>query len=282
MQLRILLTDLDNTLFNWVDFFAPSFRAMVHALSHSTGVAEDLLYDQFKAVYSRHATLEYQLAMQELPVIQSLTPEQRERALRAGFVAFSGTRRNRLREYEGVTSTLQWLVQEHVRVVALTNSPIWASVARLRNLGIESLFDAIAGWGSAPGSRRVQTRIPNVVELAEDQLKPSLDAFEAALGALPGYSRSAKVWVLGDSLSKDLAPAVRLGATTIWAKYGQAVNPDNYATLLRITYWSDAKIKTTYSRESFQPDHAIDGIGELRRIIPLVQRTLFDEEREGG
>ena len=49
MSQAVLLADIDNTLYDWPSFFAPSFRAMIHALSRELDVSEDQLYDESKA-----------------------------------------------------------------------------------------------------------------------------------------------------------------------------------------------------------------------------------------
>ena len=45
MTLRAVITDLDNTLYDWVAYFIPAFRAMIKALVELTGVPETRLLD---------------------------------------------------------------------------------------------------------------------------------------------------------------------------------------------------------------------------------------------
>ena len=59
MPLIVLITDLDNTLYNFVDFFGPAFRAMVHALSKTYGLDEVELVDEFKEVFAHTGTIEF-------------------------------------------------------------------------------------------------------------------------------------------------------------------------------------------------------------------------------
>jgi len=42
--MRLLITDLDNTLYDWITYFANSFRAMVKDLATTLDVEEDLLF----------------------------------------------------------------------------------------------------------------------------------------------------------------------------------------------------------------------------------------------
>src|ERR1022692_1642040 len=75
----LLLTDLDNTVYDWVDFFAPSVRGMIHVLAREIPCEEALLFDEFKLVYSRVGSLEYAFSVQELPIIRSRPKEEIER-----------------------------------------------------------------------------------------------------------------------------------------------------------------------------------------------------------
>src|SRR6476620_11739895 len=48
-------------------------RAMVHALSRESGISEDVLFNDFKHVYSKMGTLEYAFTVQKLPTFHSLS-----------------------------------------------------------------------------------------------------------------------------------------------------------------------------------------------------------------
>ena len=105
MNSRLLLTDVDNTLFNWVDYFGPSFRSMIHALSRSAGVAEDVLTAAFRDLYRRYGTTEYSFAIQQLSIFADRSTAERDDLVRLATVAFGRTRRKHLRPYNGVTET---------------------------------------------------------------------------------------------------------------------------------------------------------------------------------
>lgn len=281
MARRVLLTDLDNTWFNWVDFFGCALRAMVHALANALCADEDELYAQLRAIYQTYGTLEYKFAIQSLPLFQQADRASRERALRAAVVAFSGARNRRLAMYEGAREALRWLAEQEVLIVAVTNSPVFETLGRLHTLGITRHFGGLVAWrGPDPvanllADRIAETRIGWVLPLEATALKPNPAAYASALAALgPAVVRDS-VWVLGDSLNKDLQPATALGAVTIWARYGRDFNQRNFDTLLRVTHWSEERIQSTYVCDAFKPDHTIDSLKELRRIIPPRQPALF-------
>jgi len=69
-EIKLLVTDLDNTTYNWIDFYVPSFLAMVQELSRFTGIGEDELKASFKRLHQQHKTSEYTFAIQQLDVLR--------------------------------------------------------------------------------------------------------------------------------------------------------------------------------------------------------------------
>lgn len=55
MTLRrsLLIADLDNTLYDWVTFFARAFSAMVDELETLLTIDRERLLDEFKVVHQR-------------------------------------------------------------------------------------------------------------------------------------------------------------------------------------------------------------------------------------
>lgn len=106
-----------------------------------------------------------------------------------------------------------------------------------------------------------------------ESLKPRADAYQEALQRL-GVT-NARIWIVGDSLQKDLLPAAELGAKSIWARYGHVYAEKNFATLLEITHWSEEQVKTTYDTGVLVPNHIIDSFSQLLDIVDLQQGELF-------
>jgi FMN phosphatase YigB (HAD superfamily) len=288
MSKKIILVDIDNTLYDWAAFFAPSFRAMVHALSRELGVPEEQLYAEFKVVFAKHGSLEYSFSIQELESVRTSETERVRDLIRIGRGAFLHVQKRRLRPYPGVPETLKWLQHQNIVVVGITNSPLHRAQKRLFDLKLDTLLDGIVAWeGFEPeedpatfgyvrqSRQRRRTRLARSISIPLSQCKPSEQHYAIALKAFAG--NSSEVWAVGDSLSKDLKPAAKLGLGTIWARYGSGFDPEDRdaSTLLRITHWNEAEIQRTYSPNGFKPDHTIDSIEELRYIIPASVLTLF-------
>ena len=287
MSQAVLLADIDNTLYDWPSFFAPSFRAMIHALSRELDVSEDQLYDESKAIFSRHKSLEYAFVIQELDSVRSENSERIGHLIEQGRGAFKRVQRKRLTPYPGVIKTLKWLRKQDVLVVAVTNSPVYRAQHRLYDLKLDSLLAGLIGWeGFVPppgdpatkdyirdGQTRKRTRLRNVYMVSEEECKPNELHYLRALEAVGSDPDNA--WAIGDSRAKDLEPAARLGIKTIWARYGATFDNKNMATLLRITHWSPSRIHATYEKNDFCPDAVLDSFEELQTIFPERNPMLF-------
>ncbi len=297
-QRPAIITDIDNTLYNFVDFFGPAFRAMLHVLSAKLGLCDEELIESFREVYSRHQNLEYKFSIQELAAIQrlNLSDESMEKLIHTAKLAFGQSRRIRLKLYPHVKETLTWLKTQGYVLVAYTDGQVRYSENRLQHLGILSCFDAVVGWGpilggkSAPihlnredlskwfvdveteGPRRLPDRIVQNVGL--DERKPNPTLLRSIITDMKlDADRS---WLVGDSPVKDLAPAKEVGLHDVWAKYGKVYDERNWNTLVSVSPWAGSTIRHEADTSSrFTPSHVIDDFSDLRKIVPALQSTLF-------
>lgn len=319
---RIILSDVDNTLFSWIDYFAPCFRALVHAISRESRIPESELYTAFQLVFQREGSVEFRRAIQENLLIKALPLEKQERLLHVGKVAFGQASRHHLRPYPSVIPTLSRLRQDGVRIVAVTNSGAMQAMHRLRQLRLAKMLDGLVAWHydtsgltkeskdslenlttqlkpnpaasqlrfawdhdfsglrkeskdnlQAFTARQRNSGIPWVAALPREQLKPNPAAYLEALARL--NVRKAAIWIIGDSLQKDLSAAGGVNATSVWAKYGHVFDQRNFDTLVRITHWSQERINATYDTTVMKPDHIAEDFSSLLDFVGLWQRELF-------
>src|SRR5689334_20878690 len=103
---KLLITDVDNTLYDWVTFYSRAFRAMVVELSQLLGVSDEQLLTEFQEIHRRYATTEPPFAALELPTVLArfpcLTARDLINKLDPAFHAFNSARREHLRLYAGV------------------------------------------------------------------------------------------------------------------------------------------------------------------------------------
>jgi FMN phosphatase YigB (HAD superfamily) len=280
----VILTDLDNTIYNWVDFFAPSFRAMLHAVAAQVDLPEDQLTNEFREIFTRYGSVEYPYSIQKLRVCQGMAADNVSRLVHVGRVAFGKTKRKRLEPYPGVEETLLWAKRNDIPVIAVSNAPWYIAWRRIWSLGLKGLF---AGIAAAPGfdtddedefaepARLRQTGfVPKLKwELSPESLKPSPLMYEMIMRDL--HLQPTQMWVVGDSLMKDIRPALAVGASGVWARYGSAYDERNFSTLLGITHWSKGQTKEAYNDKEIVPTVTIDSFDELIRIVPARQPSLW-------
>ncbi len=288
MKQTAILTDLDNTIYNWVDFFAPSFRAMVHAVAKKLDLNEDVIIEDFKDVYSAYRTLEYSFSVQQLRLCRDMSVEQVANLVRIAKGAFSRVRQKNLRPYPDVEETLAWAVRQGILIIAVTNAPFFQSQRRLVQLRCDKYFYGLAAWEGhdvpdSPWTKEIKQnsvagkyqskKIQRIWKLKEQELKPSPAGYLRIMKDLNLSPEN--IYVVGDSIQKDLAPAIQIGAKGVWARYGKRFDERNFQTLLTITHWDEAKIKSVYESESVKPTFIIDAFSRLKEIVPSPQPSLF-------
>src|SRR5215212_7249213 len=108
--MALVITDLDNTLYDWVTYFSPSFSAMVQELADLIDVDEVTLLDEFKAVHQRYGNSEQPFAILELPSVRKAFGEiprtELVRELERPLTTFNEARTRYLQLYDSVEDTL--------------------------------------------------------------------------------------------------------------------------------------------------------------------------------
>lgn len=236
---RAVVTDLDNTLYNWVDYIVPSLEAMVGSLEATTGLPRVRIVQSLKAVYARHQSNEYPFAIQESELF---APYEADFDSFSALVldparkAFAASRERYLRPYPGVRETLDELRARGLKVIGLTDAPRNAAELRLKHLHLDGHFDALytlPGYALPenvdPEIRRreeaghYRSRTP-VVELPPEAEKPSALGLRRILHDF-GVEASHVLYV-GDNVKKDMPVAAACGVTGIWAEYGTYVSAE--------------------------------------------------------
>src|SRR5437667_2084377 len=107
-RISVLITDLDNTLYDWVGIWYASFNAMLEALLVKSGVQRAQLIAEIKAVHQKHKTSEYAFLIEELPSLLAKHPGQQLTDVYADAIdQYRDARRRTLRCYDGVVTTLK-------------------------------------------------------------------------------------------------------------------------------------------------------------------------------
>jgi phosphoglycolate phosphatase len=280
----LLITDLDNTLYDWVDFFAKSFSAMVGELAALISVPETRLREEFKELHQRYGDSERPFTILELPAVRrhfgDLPPEEMRRKLERPLTAFSETRLATLRLYPQVRETLLTLKGWGVPVVGHTEAMAVNAYYRLQFLGITELFDHLYSLESfvAPhprkgGERDYTPPAGFMVTLPRSARKPNPELL-LTICCRQGVAAS-EAWYVGDSLTRDVSMAKSAGLRAVWARYGSTHDPALWDVLVSVTHWTAADVareaELRHRFDRIEPDVTIDSFGEL---LPLVADAI--------
>ncbi len=287
--MRALITDLDNTLYDWVKFFALSFDAMVTELTRILQVDRQSLLSQFKEIHQRYGSTETPWAALELPSAQmrfpQASPAQLAENLGTAFHAFSSERKRHLRLYEGVADTLRSLVDNGVVIIGHTEALPVNAFYRLTLLGVVEQFTRLYTIEGKmldhpfPGRPRTAPPPDLIRSLPPSERKPN-PAVLLDICKREGFSIDECLYI-GDSLIRDVAMAKEAGVKAAWARYGTRYDPSLWNLLVAVTHWSSEDVEREAKlREIFRnvrPDFTIDAFNELLAICrsPKAARSTF-------
>lgn len=254
----VVITDLDNTLYDWFEFWYASFDAMLDELIRLSGVTRDRLIAEAKDVHERHGTSEYAFLIEELPSLQRLHQGEDVAQVYAGAIeAYRRERRERLRLYPGVMETLEELRRRGCLIVAHTDSMGLYSAERIRHLGLDGVIgmlyskvdhDLPANATSAElrmdAEERYRLRETQHRPTRRGEAKPNPELLLDIINDI-GATPDEAVYV-GDSLTKDILMAQRAGVADVFARYGPAhtwAPPERYELLRAVTHWTREEVE---------------------------------------
>ena len=272
--ISLVVTDLDNTVYDWLNAFVPAFYAMVHEAAPLIGVDEEELLDDLQAVHRKHGDSEHPFALLETRAVQKKfgLKSQKEvaRLLDPAFHAFNRMRKQNLKLYDGVYESLDQLSRLRVPVVAYTDARVINCLFRLNSLGVKHFISRLY----APNhlAKEVdQSALSNdfVQLLPPSDRKPNP---QTLIDICSQYhvGPSDAVYV-GDSLVRDIYMAKGAGLHSAWAKFGTLYDKALWPKLVRVTHWTDADIeREKLLREEasgIEPDFVLDRFSDLTRYF---------------
>jgi phosphoglycolate phosphatase-like HAD superfamily hydrolase len=274
---RLLILDMDNTLFEWRAHFCAVFVPLVDALSNLLGVSAAELKRQFRAVYQSEGHME---CVSAVPRLASVRERVRGAATRASYLdtllaSFVRLGASKLQAYPGVQSTLRAISGAGWELVILTESPAVAASARLQNLGLATSISVVYGTGGcdagAPSADLRSVVLPPFVKPAPDALLGILERHRAT---------AASALYVGDSLGRDMSMAQAIGVTGVWAKYGAHIDPVHRNIISEVSCWSAEKVERELGPaqlERHHPHYIINSFFELVLLTPAVTRGKAHE-----
>lgn len=286
-KISVVITDLDNTLYDWVGMWHDAFRAMLDSLVGQSGVAEEKLLREIHSIYQRAGTTEYSFLIAELPSLQSKKKSPHEDLTKTyadAINAFRASRRETLKLFSGVAETLRELREAGCLLVGYTESMAFYSIYRMRKLNLDGALDYLyspADHDVPAGQSIKQIRYYDAdkyrLHKTEHRHTPAGEAkpnprvlldILAEVGA-----NKEEVLYIGDSLSRDIVMANEAGVTSAWAKYGDARNRPEYELLCRVSHWTEEEIvrERERSKHEARPDYSFgESFAEMMNVVEPI------------
>jgi phosphoglycolate phosphatase-like HAD superfamily hydrolase len=279
MNKRLLITDVDNTLFDWQEVWYQTFSAMIRQVLLISGVGEERLYAECSAIHQKYGTSEYSQVLGELPCLQELYGDKIYDHMEPAIAAFRDARRDALRLYPGVLETLEALKIRGVVVAAFTESKAFYTNYRFRKLGLDGPISFIY----SPHDHETKADVaslrkydPEQYELKhsihrftpDGEIKPNLKILNTIVKEL-GFRNDETVY-LGDNVLKDVYMAQQAGITDVHAAYGASQHRPEYALLRKVTHWTAEMVereRAALEPGAITPTHILPT--GFREILPL-------------
>jgi HAD superfamily hydrolase (TIGR01549 family) len=191
LKYRGLLTDLDNTLYDFAALQECACDAVIRAIG--TGSREDLIC---ALLFSLHGVESFE-AIRDYLVSLNITDEE---AAMSAFTTYNEAKVRSLKPYPGVIDVLHQLHAAGVRIGAVSNAISTHARTRLAGIGTGELIPILI--------------TPDICGCK----KPDPEMFQRA--ALEIGIPLSQICVLGDNLVNDIAPAQALGIYSVHARYG--------------------------------------------------------------
>jgi len=268
-KVSTIITDLDNTLYDWVEMWYSSFSAMLRSLVEQSKVRQDVLEKEIRTIFQQHGTSEYAFLIKEIPSLQALHPEGDLTEIYAPAIkAYQEARRLTRRLYPTVFDTLTQLKKQGCLVVAFTESRSFYTLRRIKSLGLDGLIDYVYSprdhklpayaprWHEEEAYKLIITKQR---EIPEGEYKPDAEILLKIISEI--HAKEEQTIYIGDNLMKDIYMAQQAGIADVWAKYGQAQHSEAYALLRKVSHWREEDVereKKVYQQENIRATYELD------------------------
>lgn len=294
MNTKLLILDIDNTIFSWAEYYIKPFRAKLEFVAGIINMEYKDLALEAQKVFIKHQSIEYPFTIQMLPSVQQYYNFDVESMLTNCVIPanqkFKDEAYPYLKPYDTVSETFKLLRDQYsdLKIVALTDAPHYPAMWKLNKLGLLHYFDAIYGLedptlpivrGVPAVTKEVLLKhlenqqfgfLGKVRALPNDYEKPGVKGMKTILidYELDEIEDKSQIVFVGDNLYKDIELSKRMGITSVWCKYGIEFDPalfdimDDFAP--KAFVHRNIMVKND---ETPKPIHTIERFEELVEII---------------
>jgi FMN phosphatase YigB (HAD superfamily) len=296
---KLIVLDIDNTVFNWVEYYVACMCAMMDKVSLLTGIDRAILFEESRPIFEREGSIEYPFLIQQLPSViayyEGDVARMLSEAVEEGRKAFNTTAKEALKPYDDVIATLEKVKDKYpaIPIIALTDAPRYVAMWKLNKLGLLRFFSAVYGLpdptipiDAATQEVKVDKEIlvkhlqkfnfgfeGRIRILPDDYEKPGTKGLKTVLMDFDMEPHLGDVLWVGDNLRKDVGLGKRLGVHTVWAQYGTIIRSEAKDLLLQFSPMGNVAKNVALdpkNSESPQPDFVLESFADIMQAIEEV------------
>lgn len=292
-QINCVITDLDNTIWDWFSMWYESFNPYLNRISKEFDIDLDVLKEDFKRIHQKYGSTEASYIYSELESItndKKLLFENSENG-KSIIHEYNHLKKNRLGVYDGVLDTLKVLKSKGVLIIGFTESLSFFTKYRLKQLQLDGFFDVIyapIGYSLPESVDRYYNEEywePQITEfryLSNQITKPAPEILEIIIKDFD--IEKSKTIYIGDKLDKDIDMANQANITSIYAEYGNSVNSEKYELLRDVTHWKPEMVEKERVVEESKvviPKYTLDrSFKELLNMFDFVEFLSKPNEKD--
>ncbi|MDA0782276.1 MAG: HAD family hydrolase [Rickettsiales bacterium] len=281
-QVSVVITDLDNTLYNWFDIWYYPFNAMLNKIEKISGISKENLLPEIKEIHQKYGTAEYAFLIQEIPSLKRLHPnEELVKVYDEAIHAFNSERKKHLKLYDGVKETLEFFKLKGCLVVAYTESMAYYTNYRLRKLKLDGIIDIL--YSSQDHRLHIEKEEIRKYSPEEykfkhtkhrftpvDEVKPNPELLKDIIKDID--ANLDECVYIGDSLFKDIVMAQHACITDVHAKYGVSHKKKEYELLKKVTHWTDEDVQKERELKvkDVEPSISLNSFDEIKKFFEFI------------
>jgi phosphoglycolate phosphatase len=288
----VLITDLDNTLYDWFAVWYQSFRAMLTSLVEDSGIPEETLIREIKEIHQRHGTSEYLRLISEIPSLKLKHTNENTSVIYANAISkYAESRDKTLSLFPSVLETLKAIKNQGTLIVGYTESQAFYSEFRIKYLKLDGIFDFLyspEGHEIPESDGDEQYFFPlgdsglkhtKHHHTPHGEIKPNSDILLSIINDLGASSEDAIY--IGDSLTKDIAMAKSASVRDVLAQYGVAPDNKEYELLRDVTHWTEAAVETEKNTTQKEVAPSISLRNSFSELLDYFDFVPFKKDNAG-
>lgn len=280
-----IIMDLDNTLWDWVDFWYREFVIKLDGIKEATGLSDERICAEIREVHQARGTSEYSLLFEELPCLKKEfgSTEAIQKGMEATIKAFRRERKIALKMYPGVGDFLHEMKAMGCTLVAFTESQSFYTFSRFRRLALDGVIDflyttedEVSVDANISDRRKYQSdyykfKITEARTTPKGEVKPNPHILLSIIEEV-GSAPDDCVYI-GDNLHKDIPMAKEAGVLDAYAAYGGAHHTAAYQWLRKVSHWPDVTVekdKIAHEEKDEEPTIVLkNGIQDIKSFVEL-------------